>query len=603
MVDLKSRTVVAPLFVALSYVVIGVASSRIVQPLYAGELLWLPGGFALGIAVLYSRTALLGVVPGGFLLALWLGFAPLPALVIGLASAVGTWMGATIAPRSWRKRAALRSLADVRAIWWVSAVTSGVTAVLVALNPFAANGDLASRVVYAGEFLLADVLGIALLLPVVLAVLGSKDRSERTGTVAELVTVLALLVMATVLSYAVGLPLSFERSMPYLLGPLFILLVLRFGWREVSFAVILMAPVAFASASRGVGPFSGGDVHQSRLLLQLVFIGATMLAQLIVVLTGERQRIIRELELSRDELEQRVSLRTAELEAANRVLASEMLEREHAEAQLQDQQASLERIVYERTSELEDANWQLTSAMHVKSQFLANMSHELRTPLNSIIGFTDLLGLGMAGELTEEQLHQIKLVNSSGKHLLALVNDVLDITSIEAGAARLVLSSFSLRPVVQQVLESVRPLAAAKGLTLQVEIGEDQLVCTDRTKLEQILINLVGNAIKFTPAGGVRVSFEASGATLDVHVSDTGIGIASEELTDIFEEFHQSRSIEAGKPVGTGLGLAISRRLARILGGDLVVESEIGLGSMFTLSLPGACVLDAGEEPVEVTSG
>ena len=582
-------TIVAPLSVAFGYVVIGLSSAQLVRPLYAGELLWMPGALALGVAIVYGRRALLGVLPGSIALTLILGFSPLSALIAGVASTIGTWLGASVAPAAWRERPALRSLGDARTLWRVAATTSLVTAGIVSLSPDHLGGGLASVVAYASEFFLADVLGVLLLLPVVLAVLGPKDRSERTGSTVEFIGVLALLVMGTALNYAVRVPILLETALPFLLGPLLLVLVLRFGWREVTFAVLLMAPIAFASASHGVEPFAGDDIVEARLLLQFVFIGAAMMSQVIVTLMGERRGIIAELQSSRVDLEERVRARTAELEDANRVLASEMTERRRAEAQLLEHRSSLERVVRERTVELEDANRQLISALRAKSQFLANMSHELRTPLNSIIGFSDILVYGMAGELTEEQLRQIRMVNSSGKHLLNLVNDVLDVTKIDAGAVQATPEPFVLGPVIAQSIDSMSVLAAEKGLTLQARCPDDLEVCADKTKFQQILLNLISNAIKFTPTGRVDVVASRIDDRLVVKVVDTGIGIAPEELPRVFEQFHQSRSVEAGKPVGTGLGLAISQRLARMLGGDLTGESEPGRGSTFTLTLPVMC--------------
>lgn len=596
------HNILLALLVALTYVAFGILGAFIVGPFYAGSLFWLPEGIVLGAVLLYGRRSALAAVPGGLLLGLWLGLDLVPALGVGLASATGVLAGSFAARGAWRHRVTLHSLNDVISLWRVSLITAIVTAVLMTLNALAAGILTGPALIYTGEFILADLLGIVLVTPVILAFLDRSERPARSGSTLELTAILAYLVVGSTLMYAVDLPGSFGQAMVFLLGPALLLLVLRFGWRETAIALLLMAPVAFAGTNHGVGPFTGRDIAESRAALQMAFIGAALMAHVIVALMVERRNIIRELEASRDDLELRVARRTAELKDANMELAAQVQDRERAETQLREHRASLERVVSERTAALEEANRQLTSAMRAKSQFLANMSHELRTPLNSIIGFTDVLSLGMAGDLTGEQLHQIRMVNTSGRHLLDLVNDILDITKIEAGAVKLSSEVVALEPVVGQVIESMRPLAAEKGLAISLDVSADLTVCTDRTKLQQILINLIGNAIKFTPTGSVHVRAERVAGAVTLCVSDTGIGIPEDEQPAIFEEFHQARSVERGKPVGTGLGLPISRRLARMLGGELTVSSEVGAGSVFSLSLPKTCIEDPGEGLVEASS-
>ncbi|TDB38736.1 MAG: PAS domain S-box protein [Actinobacteria bacterium] len=261
-----------------------------------------------------------------------------------------------------------------------------------------------------------------------------------------------------------------------------------------------------------------------------------------------------------------------------------------AERELAGNRERLSEMVSERTAELERAYRELEAASAVKDQFMANMSHELRTPLNSIIGFSDMLLSGLVGSLDAEQQRQVGMINTSGKHLLELVNDVLDLARIESGSVKLEPEEFELAPLLDSVIESLRPAAAAKRLDVRVEQSTPMsVVRSDRRKVRQILLNLVGNAVKFTDEGGVVLRVTCDGReTVQFAVSDTGVGIPRKELSEVFSEFHQVAPHDEAKPSGTGLGLAISLRLARILGGDLVVESALGEGSTFTFTLPAA---------------
>ncbi len=254
---------------------------------------------------------------------------------------------------------------------------------------------------------------------------------------------------------------------------------------------------------------------------------------------------------------------------------------------------SLEALVRERTEELERANTELRESNDVKSRFLAAMSHELRTPLNSVIGFSGVLLSGAAGPLNAEQSRQLAMVRASGKRLLALVNDILDLSKIDAGAVRLDLSPADLNGVAAEALEFVRPEADGAGIRLRFIPHEgDPHRCSafvvDREKLQQILLNLLSNAVKYTSQGEVAVAVACDGAGgARVSVADTGRGIPAEDLDRIFGEFEQVEHPGEAKPAGSGLGLPISRQLARLMGGDITVSSRPGEGSTFTVELPG----------------
>jgi two-component system, sensor histidine kinase len=262
------------------------------------------------------------------------------------------------------------------------------------------------------------------------------------------------------------------------------------------------------------------------------------------------------------------------------------IERKGADRELDEYRASLEKTVELRTAELTRLNEELGAATLAKSEFLASMSHELRTPLNSIIGFSGILLQGLAGAMTEEQRKQIGMVNAAGKRLLGLINDILDLSKIEAGRMEVVPIDFDVGELVRQTAESVRPLADERGLVLSCDIaGDDTHLRTDQERLRQILLNLVGNAVKFTGAGSVRISADVTGPeTISLSVTDTGPGIGRDDLRHVFEEFTQAPASPTTE--GTGLGLTISRRVAALLGGTVSAVSERGVGSTFTVAVP-----------------
>jgi signal transduction histidine kinase len=237
--------------------------------------------------------------------------------------------------------------------------------------------------------------------------------------------------------------------------------------------------------------------------------------------------------------------------------------------------------------EIQDKSRQLEEASQHKSQFLANMSHELRTPLNAILGYTELMADGAYGEPSEKMLGILKRLESNGKHLLGLINDVLDLSKIEAGQLVLELSDYCIQDIAQTVRSTLEPLAADKKLAFKVEVATALPPGRgDGRRLTQVLINLVGNAIKFTDAGEVAIKAEANDGSFYVSVRDTGPGISAADQAKLFQEFQQADNAITRKKGGTGLGLAISKRIIEMHGGRIWVESQPGKGSTFTFTLP-----------------
>jgi signal transduction histidine kinase len=275
------------------------------------------------------------------------------------------------------------------------------------------------------------------------------------------------------------------------------------------------------------------------------------------------------------ELDQKIEVRTGdELEA----LAEQF---NRMTEQLRESYADLERKVDERTRELAIAN------QH-KSDFLANMSHELRTPLNAIIGFSEALNERLFGELNEKQADYLRDIHSSGKHLLSLINDILDLSKIEAGRMELELSDFDLPAALQNAITLVRERAQRHSISVSLDVARGiGTIRADERKLKQILLNLLSNAVKFTPDGGrIDVVAVANAEQVQISVLDTGVGIAPEFQSAVFDEFRQVGRDYSANNEGTGLGLALTKRFVELHGGQIRLQSEPGKGSVFSFTIP-----------------
>jgi signal transduction histidine kinase len=276
----------------------------------------------------------------------------------------------------------------------------------------------------------------------------------------------------------------------------------------------------------------------------------------------ENERLARELQQLNDQLEDRIRQATVELEERNR--------------------------------RLEWQSYELQKASRLKSEFLANMSHELRTPINVIVGYTSLMRERIYGELTPQQDEALFKTYSTSQHLLELINDILDLSKIEAGKMPLHPESVSVQEVVAEISESVLPMVRRKELTFEAIVeGDIPPINTDRTKLKQVLLNLLSNAIKFTQDGRVTVRVSMSdGGRVRFSVEDTGIGIKADDLDSIFDDFRQVDQSHTKEYGGTGLGLSITKKLLTLLQGTITVESRYGEGTRFVVDLPSIRVYE-----------
>ena len=322
------------------------------------------------------------------------------------------------------------------------------------------------------------------------------------------------------------------------------------------------------------------------------------LTDCVLVRVRERQKYESELLAARRSAEEalaKLAERQRALETANTELAVQ-------QERLQEQATELEMAGEElrvtndelllRTEQLELARGEAEHANRAKSEFLARMSHELRTPLNAIGGYADLVTMGVHGPVSDAQREALGRIVRSQRHLLRLINDILNLAKIEAGRVDYRIEPVALATVVSATMQMVQPQITSKGLRCDASVPPDAVALADREKLEQIVLNLLTNAVKFTPAGG-RVTIDVArrdGAPglVFLRVEDTGIGIAESKLPGLFEPFVQVRDAQTPGVEGTGLGLAISRDLARGMHGDLRVRSRPGVGSTFTVSLPAA---------------
>ncbi|MCU6709618.1 ATP-binding protein [Paenibacillus sp. J5C_2022] len=341
----------------------------------------------------------------------------------------------------------------------------------------------------------------------------------------------------------------------------------------MGFAIVGMHYTGMWAANFHLGDYnvSSSSIMLERELLAYLIAGGTLLTLGLSLLSIV---ITRRMSYKDSEIEEK----TAQIYAQNE--------------QLSKLNEHLEELVIERTAQLESARDEAVRANQFKSQFLANMSHELRTPLNAIIGYSEMLMEEAEEMKVSEYVEDLAKIRYSGKHLLALINDILDISKIEAGKMELYIEACSLKDIVEDVLTTIKPLAESSGNELRWNVAEDGKLTTDCMKLKQILVNLLSNANKFTERGTIELHIRSESrgnrSGYCFQVKDTGIGMTARQLEKLFQPFTQADASTTRKYGGTGLGLAISHSFSGMLGGELDVDSEIGNGTTFTCWIPNA---------------
>ena len=361
--------------------------------------------------------------------------------------------------------------------------------------------------------------------------------------------------------------------------------------RELGWGVLIQRPLTDIDA----------EVGQLRTTIIWVTIGAVLLAVLAGwMMARQIAKPVGQLASASERVAQGDLSTSVDVKSSNEigVLAHSfnqmIVSLKKSRGELQQWGEELERRVQERTAELEqrgqelaDTNVRLEEMSRHKSQFLANMSHELRTPLNSIIGYTKLMLDGLEGDVNEEQKQDLQTVYNNSKHLLELINGLLDLSRIEAGKTVLNYEAFTISDLLSEAIPGMEQLAREKGLTLTYSVTPDiDNLYADKAKTKQVLINILGNAVKFTNEGSVKLNVAETDSDLTFSVTDTGIGMKKEDLEAIFESFKQVGPAQIAGYEGTGLGLAISRQFIDMQGGKIWAESELGKGSTFTFTLP-----------------
>jgi len=513
-------------------------------------LVWPPSGVAVAAMLLLGRQVWPGVAIGAFI-ANATTDAP---IAVAWFTAVGNPLEALVAASLLRRMSdfdsSLERTRDVLALTILGAIVAPMVGATVGVAGLVLTGTLAASGIAAAWFTWwgGDAMGILLVTPLILAWVSRPGRGASTARILEGTVLVVITGIAGFLVFGGLLPGRATEPLVYVALPLLIWAAFSFEVRGAATGSAVIAALAVWSTSRGSGPFA-----RETLGLSLVHLGAFMGVATLTSL----------------------------------VLAAIVRERRRADS---ERAASL---VRERAAR-RDAEL----ASSAKSDFLAVMSHELRTPLNAIIGYVSLLADGITGPLNDQQVAQLGRVKGSATHLLALIEQILSLSRIEAGHDDIRVEQVDARTVVRDATTLVEPLMTAKGLALHVDLPpEPNELATDVTKVRQILLNLLTNAGKFTERGSVRCELRAEEEMFVIDVTDTGRGISSEDLPHVFESFWQASAGDHERPEGVGLGLSVSRRLARILGGEITVASVLGQGSTFSVRLPRRTPNDNGRDP------
>jgi len=548
---------------------------------------WPPAGIAVAAFLLMGGRAWPGVWLGAFIGNAMSDEPMLTAAGIATGNTLGPLFGAVLLRRLVAFDNGLARLRDVLGLVGLGAcLAMCVTATNGVLN-LAASGIIPWSafasvwwVWWAG-----DAMGVLLVAPVVLTWASKPAVAWRRMRLAELTALLLALLIAASFSFTISLPLA------YPVFPFIIWMALRFEQRETASAIILVSAIAIWGTIHDLGPFASGSLDQ-RLILLTTFMAVLAVTGLVLgAITAERRRAEESLERARDQLEVHVRHRTAELAEANAGLVAANRALSVRTAELAGKNDEVE----EARHQAEQARIVAESASQAKSEFLTRMSHELRTPLNAIMGFAQLFQLGRGGKLSATQQEFSDQICSSGQYLLRIIDEMLDMSAIEAGRMKISVARVSAAGALESVRSSMATIAADKGVAVTVEpIPASLHVRADEFRLRQILTNLLSNAIKYNRQGG-SVTLAARAMTDDsarFSVADTGNGIDPVHHPYIFEPFNRAGS-EYSTIEGTGLGLSLAKRLAELMEGRIAFVSTPSMGSTFWVDLP----VDPEHEP------
>ncbi|MEP6858554.1 MAG: MASE1 domain-containing protein [Gemmatimonadales bacterium] len=499
-------------------------------------LVWPPSGLALAALLIFGRRLWPGILIGAFAANLLTG-AP---ILVALGISAGNSLEAVLAVYALRRipgfEPSLERVVDVIGLIVFAAVLSTLVAATIGVTSLYFGGIVSSS--HFAEtwraWWLGDLIGDLLVAPVLLVWAKPPRKLGNLTRVLEVAALGISVIAASVLIF--GAPLgSGTRTLAqaYMFFPLLIWAALRFGQRGAASTAFVVSAIAVAGTAMGSGPFVGPVLHESLFALQ-AFMGVAAATFLVM---------------------------GASISAHRRT-----------ETQV--------RLAYARAAEANAA----------KSEFLAVMSHELRTPLNAISGYVDLMALGVDGPLTDKQQASLARVQLNERHLLSLIDDVLDFARIEAGRLKVEIETVLVHDVLATLEALIRPELLREELNFSCEKCDDALsVRADPEKLQQVLLNYLANAMKFTaPGGRIRVGADDRGQLVRIWVSDTGIGIASDQISHVFEPFFQVEQGPTRRYPGIGLGLAIARDLAQAMGGEVRLESTVGVGTTASVLLPAS---------------
>ena len=520
--------------VALVYVLAARAGLQLDAVSGFAALVWPPTGIALAAILLGGYRLWPGIFIGAFVANVLTGAPVLAAAGIATGNTLEAVVGAYAMQRVTGFQSALYSVRDVLALIVFAALLSTMISATVGVASLTAAGLVKPAAVVETwrTWWIGDAIGALLVAPVIL-VWATRPRADLSPPRVVEAALLALgfsvagLVLFTSPASAGGEPLGHA----YVFFPLLMWAAIRFGQRGAVTATILVSAIAIFGTVSRQGPFVAATLHESLLGLQ-TFMGITAATFL--------------------------------------VLGASISERERSREQLRE------------------ARDVATAANRAKGEFLAVMSHELRTPLNAIAGYSEILSLGVAGQLTEKQTDAVSRIRSNQQHLLALIDDVLSFARIEAGSAAITPQPVRVQESLDALENVLRPDLAKHDLTYVWDGCDPALeVRADPVKLRQIMLNVLGNAIKFTPPKGrIELTAYRSDHRVIICLTDTGVGIPQDKIDRVFEPFFQAQSGPTREYSGVGLGLAISRDFVRAMGGSIAIESEAGKGCTVTIDLP-----------------